>query len=312
MEIIMKMKICGLQPGSFEKGDTKEGYLEKHVQLLHKAVEEESEKEGGKPYVCVFPEAMTYAYFGVTVDDKWFAYAEDAHTGPTTERMLKESKELGVHIVYSLFEKAVKYGVTHYYNTVCLVSPTRGLIGLYRKTHIPGSIMPVNETYYFEPGDILPVFQLDNGVTVGMLICYDRSFPAAWQTLYLQGAQLIFVPACTWGFRGPFFQTELQTRAFETHTFVIGLNRAGEEIVEGEEKPRNHFGKTFIAGPMGEMIATLADEKWAYVASEVDLDEILEAHKLMNYKRDRRPDLYGVVVASGNFGGPYAHTHNRF
>ena len=308
----MKMKICGLQPGSFKNGDTKESYLEKHVALLQKAVEEETAKDGIKPDVCVFPEAMTYAYFGVTVDDQWFNYAEDAHTGPTTLRMIEESKNLGVHIVYSFFEKAIKYGQPHYHNTVGLVSPTRGLIGIYRKTHIPGSIMPVNETYYFEPGDILPVFKLDNDVTVGMLICYDRSFPMAWQSLYLQGAQLIFVPACTWGFRGPFFQTELQTRAFETHTFVIGLNRAGEEIVPGEETPRNHFGKTFIAGPMGEMIATLNDEQWAYVSATVDLNDIMEAHKLMNYKRDRRPELYGIVAANGNFGGPYSHTYNRF
>ncbi|MCD8390542.1 MAG: carbon-nitrogen hydrolase family protein [Firmicutes bacterium] len=305
----MKLKISALQPASFEKGDTVEGYLEKHIALLHKAVSEETEK-GEKPYVCVFPEAMTYAYFGSTVNDKWFSFAEDAHTGVTTTRMLKESKELGVHIVYSLFEKAVKYGVTHYYNTVCLVSPTRGLIGKYRKTHIPANPTPVYEKYYFEPGDILPVFQLDNGVTVGMLICYDRSFPPAWQALYLQGAQIIFVPACTWGFRAPHFQSELQTRAFETHTFVVGLNRAGEEQVEGEQKPRNHFGKTLIAGPMGDKIVSLDDEKWAYISAVVDLDEIKEAHKLMNYKRDRRPELYGIVAASGNFGGPYIPTHN--
>ncbi|MCR5665647.1 MAG: carbon-nitrogen hydrolase family protein [Eubacterium sp.] len=306
-----KMKICGLQPGTFEDGDTVEGYLEKHVQLLEKAVAEESEKEGGKPYVCVFPEAMTYAYFGVTVNDKWFDYAEDAHTGPTTTKMIEEAKKLGVHIVYSFFEKAVEYGVTHYYNAAALVSPTRGLIGLYRKTHIPSNRpMPVNEKYYFEPGNALPVYKLDNGVTVGMLICYDRSFPPAWQALYLQGAQLIFVPACTWGFRGPFFQQELQCRAFETHTFVIGLNRAGIEQVEGEREARNHFGKTFIAGPMGENIATLADEKWAYVAAEVDLDETENAHEFMNYKRDRRPDLYGLVTAQGSFAGPYIHTYN--
>ncbi|MCD8390543.1 MAG: carbon-nitrogen hydrolase family protein [Firmicutes bacterium] len=308
----MKLKICGLQPGTFKDGDTKESYLEKHIALLERAVSEEEGKDGKKPYVCVFPEAMTYAYFGVTTDDKWFAYAEDAHTGVTTTRMIKEAARLGVHIVYSFFEKASEFNVTHYYNTVGLVSPTRGLIGIYRKTHIPASEMPVNESYYFEPGNILPVFELDNGVKVGMLICYDRSFPMTWQSLYLQGAQMIFVPACTWGFRGPFFQTELQTRAFETHTFVIGLNRAGEEQVEGEEKPRNHFGKTFIAGPMGEMIDTLADEQWEYVAADVDLDEILEAHKLMNYKRDRRPELYGVVAANGNFAGPYAHRPNKF
>ena len=311
----MKLKLCGLQPGGFEKGDTRESYLEKHVELLRRAVREESEKEGGKPYVCVFPEAMTYGYFGGVVDDKWFALAEDAQTGPTTTRMLQEAKELGVHIVYTFFEKSMEYGVAHYYNSCGLVSPTRGLIGLYRKCHIPAINIPDNhvyESYYFEPGHSLPVFKLDNGVTVGILICYDRSFPVAWNALYLQGAQLIFVPACTWGFRFAMFQSELMIRAMETHTFVVGLNRSGEEQWENEELLRPHFGKSVIAGPMGEKLAGLDDEKWAYISAICDLDEIESAHRKMNFKRDRRPELYGIVTAAGNFGGPYVPTYNKY
>ena len=311
----MKLKLCGLQIGGFEKGDTVESYLEKHVALLRRAVKEESEKEGGKPYVCVYPEAMTYGYFGGVVDDQWFQLAENAQQGPTTTRMTAEAKELGVHIVYSFFEKAMEYGVAHYYNACALVSPTRGLIGVYRKCHIPSINLEdtqVHETYYFEPGKQLSVFEMDNGVPVGMLICYDRSFPVAWNALYLQGAKLIFVPICTWGFRSTMFQPELQIRAFETHTFVVGMNRSGNEQMEGEKNMRPHFGKSIIAGPMGANLASLEDEKWAYMAAIADLEEIDKAHFLMNFKRDRRPEIYGVVAAPGNFNGPYVHTHNKF
>ena len=50
--------------------------------------------------------------------------------------MEAEAKKLGVHLVYGFCEKAKEFGVWHYYNSAALISPTRGLIGLYRKCHI--------------------------------------------------------------------------------------------------------------------------------------------------------------------------------
>lgn len=310
----MKLKVCSLQIGVFEGAETGESYMKKHIDLLERAVAEETEKEGGKPYICLLPETMTYAYFGGVVDDKWFDLFEDAHEGPTVKLMEAEAKKLGVHLIYGFCEKAKKFGVWHYYNSAALISPTRGLIGLYRKCHMPHmdtDTMQVHETYYFEPGDVLPVYKLDNGVTIGMLLCFDRSFPLAWNTLYLQGAQMVFVPACAWGFRGVFFQNELRCRAWETHTFVVAANRVGDEQIENERLVRNHFGKSMIAAPNGDLLAALEDEKWGYVSAICDLDEIEKAHITCNFKSDRRPELYGICTAAGSFAGPYIHTHNK-
>lgn len=298
----MKLKLAGLQPGTFQEGETAASYLDKHCELMKRAVEAE------KPYLVAFPEAMTYAYFGGVRDKKWFALAETFADGPTTARMIEEAKKLNTHIMYSMFEKKVEFGQLNHYNSTGLVSPTRGLIGIYRKTHIPWintEVMHTYEKFYFKPGPILPVYKLDNGITVGMLICYDRSFPETWKTLYMQGAQIILCAACTWGFRGPFFVNELRTRAFETHSFVIGLNRAGDEQMEGEDKPRNHFGKTTIIGPTGDIIAGLENEPWAFVGAEVNMEDIDAAETLIPFRRDRRPDLYGVLTAPGNFGSKY-------
>ncbi len=310
----MKLKICGLQIGTFEKGETGQSYMDKHMALLERAVRTEVEKDGVKPYVCVLPETMTYAYFAGTTDEKWFDFFEDAHTGPTTKRIEEMSRKLDTHIVYGFCEKAKIFGQWHYYNSCALMSPTRGLAGLYRKCHIPHmdtDTMQVHETFFFEPGDVLPVYKLDNGVVIGMLLCFDRSFPLAWNTLYLQGAQLIFVPACAWGFRGNFFQNELRTRAFETHTFVCAANRAGDEQAEGEKLVRNHFGKSMIAGPNGDLLASLEGEKWEYLTAICDLEEIENAHVTLNFKSDRRPELYGIVTSKGSFAGPYIPTHNK-
>lgn len=92
---------------------------------------------------------------------------------------------------------------------------------------------------------------------------------------------------------------------------MVAVNRVGDEQVEGERLIRNHFGKSMIAGPTGDLLASLEDEKWEYVSAVVDLDEIEKAHITVNFKRDRRPELYGIVTARGSFGSPYIHTHNQ-
>lgn len=289
----MKVKVLGIQPGTVTPGMTNQEYVEKQIAFMEEKVETE------KPYLVAFPEMMTGIYFGMVREKKWFQYAEDFLTGPTTTRMVEEAKKLNVHIAYSLFEKAIEDGKEVYYNSMGLVSPVRGVIGKYRKIHIPGGDIRYNavyEKYYFNSGNTLPVFELDNGVKVAMLICYDRSFPEVWRSYYLQGAQIIIAATCTMGLRSDMFITELQTRALESHSFVIALNRAGDEQVENETEPRHHFGKSFIANPLGNLVVEpLSDESWRYVVSELDMDEVTYARGRLNWQRDRHPELYKMV-----------------
>ena len=289
----MKVKVLGIQPGTVTDGMTNEEYVDRQISFMEELVEKE------KPYLVAFPEMMTGIYFGMVREKKWFQYAEDFLTGPTTTKMLQESKKLDIHIAYSLFEKAMEDGKEVYYNTMGLVSPVRGVIGKYRKIHIPGGDIRYNavyEKYYFNSGDKLPVFELDNGVKIAMLICYDRSFPEVWRSYYLQGAQIIVAATCTMGLRSDMFITELQTRALESHAFVIGLNRAGDEQVENEPVARHHFGKSFIANPLGNLVVEpLTDEPWSYVVSELDMEEVTYARGRLYWQRDRHPELYGMV-----------------
>lgn len=289
----MKMKVVGIQPGTVTPGMTNEEYVDRQISYMEEVVAKEN------PYMVAFPEMMTGIYFGMVREKKWFQYAEDFLTGTTTKKMVEESKRLQVHIAYSLFEKEIKDGRELYYNSMGLVSPTRGVIGKYRKIHIPGGDIrysPVYEKYYFNSGNTLPVFELDNGVKIAMLICYDRSFPEVWRSYYLQEAQIIVAATCTMGLRSDMFVAELQTRALESHTFVIGLNRAGDEQVEHESEARHHFGKSLIAGPLGNLVVEpLGDESWSYVASDLDMEEILYARGRLNWQRDRHPELYEIV-----------------
>lgn len=288
----MGIKILGIQSGVCTDGMTNQEYFDRQIAFMEEAVAKEH------PYLVMFPECMTSKYFGLVRQTKWFKYAEDFFKGPTTAVMLQKSKELDVHIVYSLFEKAEENGKTVYYNTMGLVSPKRGIVGRYRKVHIPGGdarYSTVSEKYYFTPGDQIPVFELDNGIKMGMMLCYDRSFPEMWRTYYLKGAKLICMAACTMGLRKDMFVCELRTRALESHCYVAALNRAGVEQVEGEAAPRRHFGKSLIIDPIGEPMCMLEDEPWSYVCAELDMDKLDWARGRLDWARDRHPELYGII-----------------
>lgn len=290
----MKVNILGIQPGTVIDGMTNEEYFNKQIDFMCDELESSIEKVD----LVVFPELMTGKYFGFVREKRWFEYAEDFLNGSTTKTMMLLSREYNVHICYSIFEKAVEKGETVYYNTMGLVSPVRGVIGKYRKIHLPGGDLrynPCYEKYYFKSGNQLPVFELDNGVKIAMMLCYDRSFPEVWRHYYLKGAEIICVATCTMGLRKDMFVAELQTRALESHSYVVALNRAGEEKTENEEVPRQHFGKSMIIDPLGNIVTSLEDEEWDAVSAIIDTEKIAYARGRLNWQRDRHPELYGII-----------------
>ena len=66
-----------------------------------------------------------------------------------------------------------------------LVGPD-GLIGTYRKTHLP--FLGVDR--FVTPGDEFQVFDTPLG-RIGVEICYDLRFPEVTRTLALRGADIV-------------------------------------------------------------------------------------------------------------------------
>lgn len=280
------LTIAGIQmgpyPGSYAAN------LEKAVESLGRAVKE------FEPDIICFSEMMTGPYFCRVYDDSYFNLAEPV-PGPLTEAIGAEAKKHRVNVVATVFEEADG----DRYNTAVILSPNGDLIGKYRKTHIPKSGSPLinsDEKYYFKPGDELPVFEVA-GAKTGILICFDRSFPENFRVLALKGAEIVFVPVCSWGARAPAFHSELQVRALENQLFVVGVNKAGFEQVNGEDGGRDHFGGSCIVGPLGEMEAAIGPEPWGIVAATIDLDKRkLMKETLVDWLRERRPELYGELT----------------
>jgi N-carbamoylputrescine amidase len=247
--------------------------------------------------LVVLPELMAVPYF-CCLDDPAYGELAEPLDGPTVAACSAAAVEAGTAVVATLFERRRQGG---YANTAVLLDRRGGLAGVYRKCHLPRISSPTlttDEKRWFTPGERLGVFDLD-GVRVGILICYDRSFPEAWRVLMLAGAEVVAIPVATYGFRREAFRRELAVMAQQSHVFAVAANKAGAEQLPGEPQPRVHFGLSCIVDPFGELLAAAGEEPLEAISAETDLDRMAEARRLLDWEGDRRPDLYGPVAAPG-------------
>jgi beta-ureidopropionase len=236
-----------------------------------------------------FPNRLTQDYA------KYFLELPSAITEP----LFKLARAKSIAMVFPFGERAGQY----FYNSAAVFDRTGKHIGTYRKTHIP-AILPSElkggtgsyEKFYFSPGSEFPVWTLD-GAKIGIQICYDRKFPEGSRALALKGAEVLFMPICaaTYGetkLRGNTWELPLQARAYENGTFVVAVNRAGNE------NGRNHIGRSMIVNPVGaEIIAVASGDKPELLVATLDLDDVNVAQTSLPWWRDRRPELYGSMDA---------------
>lgn len=280
------MRVAGIQMGPYT-GDYQSN-MSNALAALDKVVKD------FKPDIVCFSELMTVPYFACVRDHSWFQHAEPI-PGKTTNTFFEVAKKHDIHIIATTFEKAGD----KYYNSAFLVSPTQGVKGVYRKTHIPKvgdpTIVPLDEQYYFSPGDSIPVFDL-KGVKIGILICFDRSIPETFRILMLKGVKVVFLPVASIGPRKDAFWEELKVMGMQNHLFIVAVNKAGNEICKGEKHERYHFGRSCIVDPMGSIIASLEDEPFGVLTGTIDLKLIDAATRIFDWVALRRPKLYQVIA----------------
>lgn len=284
------MLIAGIQAGPYESETV---FWEKFEESINELVKEKN------PYLIALSELMHIPYFAVVSNDEEFKFAQTIN-GDVVTKTVELSKKYNVHIVGTLFEKEEsKQGGFNYYNSAFVCSPSRGLLGTYRKVHLPKVNHPslkTNEKYYFEQfgggGTEFPIFTLDNGVKIGCLICFDRSFPEAWKCLSVQGAQVVVVPTATFGFRYDLYVKELQIRAMENNVFVLAVNKAGKEVYPETAPERANFGCSNIINPKGETLELAGDVPWSFVAQAISISAIEESKNLIDWELERKPEIY--------------------
>ncbi|MFG2266012.1 carbon-nitrogen hydrolase family protein [Streptomyces sp. NPDC048720] len=171
------------------------------------------------------------------------------------------------------------------YNSAQLISADGARLANYRKTHLFGCF----ERDHFTPGE-QPVVQAElNGLTVGLMICYDVEFPENVRAHALAGTDLLVVPTAQ---MHPFqFVAEslVPVRAWESQMYVAYVNRVGRE---GEFE---FVGLSVLAGPDG-VARTRAGREEQLVLADADPGFLAASREANPYLKDRRPGLYRSLV----------------
>jgi beta-ureidopropionase len=281
--------VAAAQTGPVRGDDMKPG-IDRACAMIEEAA-------GRKAEIICFSELFLTPFFPNRLDPdyhKWFLRLPSEVTRP----LFDLAKRYGIAVVFPYGERDGSY----FYNAAAVVDAAGRMLGTYRKVHIP-AIFPSNldggtgsyEKFYFTPGSGLPVFDLGT-VKIGVQICYDRKFPEGSRSLALQGAEILFMPICAASYgetrlRDKTWDIPLRARAYENGTFVVAVNRSGNE------HGRRHLGRSMVIGPIGaEILAEAGEDEPELLVRTLDLDEVAIAQRSLPWWRDRRPEIYGALV----------------
>ena len=255
-------------------------------------------KQGAR-IICT-QELFRSQYFCQSEDHGNFALAESI-PGPSTRAFQELARKRKVVVIASLFEKRAP-GL--YHNTAVVIDADGTLLGRYRKMHIPDDPL-YYEKFYFTPGDTGFRAWTTRYGRIGVLICWDQWYPEAARLTALQGAQILFYPtAIGWHPREKKRLGTTQHSAWETiqrsHAvangcYVAAVNRVGLERPVGG--PGIEFwGRSFVAGPGGDVLAKASVDEETVLLATVDLAEVDAARTHWPFLRDRRIDAYGDLT----------------
>ena len=245
--------------------------------------------------LVVLQELHNGLYFCQTEDVDTFDEAESI-PGESTREFGELARELGIVLVLSLFERRAA-GL--YHNTAVVMERDGSIAGMYRKMHIPDD-PAYYEKFYFTPGD-LGFEPIETSVgRLGVLVCWDQWYPEAARLMALSGADLLIYPtAIGWESSDESGEQTRQSDAWQLvqrgHAVANGLpvvtvNRVGHEVdPSGQTRGITFWGRSFVAGPQGELLAELDQSETTRVI-EIDLARSERVRRWWPFLRDRRID----------------------
>lgn len=248
----------------------------------------------GANIICL-QEIFSTLYFCDVEDHDNFKLAEPI-PGETTERLQALSKELGVVIIASMFEKRTK-GL--YFNTTAVIDADGEYLGKYRKMHIPDD-PGFYEKFYFTPGDSgYKVFDTKFG-KIGVLICWDQWYPEAARITALMGAEILFYPTAIGWDKSQDKETNIEqynawqtiqrSHAIANGVHVVSVNRTG---IEGDIQ---FWGGSFVSNPFGTILYQAPHLDQDLKVVEIDLEKTDHYRIHWPFLRDRRIDSYQPIT----------------
>jgi deaminated glutathione amidase len=233
----------------------------------------------------------------VVLPEKWnvLGTPETIHAGaepldgPALSWARATARELGIDLVAGSIAERVE-GQDKGANTSVHIGPDGEDRAVYRKVHmfdVEIGGQRYEESAIEEPGDELVVSETDDGVPIGLSVCYDLRFPELYRILAVRGARVLLVPsAFTLATTRDHWELLLRARAIENQAFVVAPNQIGEHA-----PGYRSGGRSMVVDPWGLVLATAPDAETIAVA-DLDLDRQDDIRARLPSLANRRPQAY--------------------
>ena len=198
-----------------------------------------AEAAAKKADIVCLPEALTLPGTGLN-----YVSASEPVPGPSTEFFGELARKYHMYIVAGILERSGP----DVFNTAVLIDREGRLAGKYHKLCLPREEIEGGIT----PGDSVPVFDTDFG-RIGLMICWDESFPEVARALAMKGADVILMPIAGGNI------TLTKARAIENQVYLVSSTYDMISAVFDQE---------------GNILSQASD-KDRVVVSEVDLNKQL-------------------------------------
>lgn len=254
---------------------------------LEKALAALAEAKAAGAELVAFPEVVLDRFFPCRPDDRAALALAEPVPGPITERLAARARELGLVVVFNLYEEEAGPQGVKRFDSSPVIDADGALLGVTRMLHIT-DYEGFHEQGYYHPGDRgMPVYETRAG-RVGVAICYDRHYPEVMRALGVAGAELVVIPQAGTVGEWPegMYEAEVRAAAFQNGYFTALCNRVGDEgalVFSGE---------SFVVDPEGCVIARGRSGEEDLVICDLDLTLAARSTARRLFWKDRRPELY--------------------
>lgn len=258
----------------------------------------EAAKRGAN--IILLQELFETPYFCQGHDFEYMELATLPQENPAIKKMRELAKELDVVIPVSFFERA---GNTAF-NSIAIIDAGGDMLGIYRKTHIPDGI-PYAEKFFFSPGDTGFKVWKTKYANIGVGICWDQWFPETARCMALLGAEILLYPTAIGSEptlemnSKPHWQHCMMGHAAANIMPLAASNRIGTEVQK--ESSITFYGSSFISDETGTIVAEADGSTQTILTAEFDLDAIAKRRREWGVFRDRRPDMYELLMTHGKY-----------
>lgn len=202
--------------------------------------------------------------------------------GPTVNWMKAISAERKIILTGSLI---IREG-DDFFNRLLWVLPN-GQIGVYDKRHL---FVYAGEDEKYSPGNKRLIASV-KGWRINLLICYDLRFPVwARQQSQEEGPEYdLLIYVANWpAKRAHAWKSLLPARAIENQSYVVGLNRVGED-------GNGHYysGDSLVIDPLGQTLFHQADTETIHTIT-LEKKLLEEVRGQMPFWKDGDPFLLSI------------------